>query len=261
MSKEKQPYIPFYLGDYIKDTRRLPLAVRGAWVDLLLFMWNEKNKGEITATYQEFSSMLGCPLNECEFAIGLLIEKNVCDHEFLGGGKVKLVSRRMKRDVKKSLIRSESGKKGVDAKKNIKQKITIKSNFAEAKDKQNTDIDYINDNEDECISLEGAGNFSFDSKTALPVFALEAAEMNQFTFTKNKNTDFVKAQWLIFLKERMNDPPEKKRTYRQIQDLTTYFLNWNRNKFPKNGATYQRGNSENGVIKETISTSGGFGKL
>lgn len=256
----KQPYIPFYLGDYIKDTRKLPLAVRGAWVDLLLFMWNEKEKGEIVGTYDEFSSMLGCTRSECEFALALLIEKHICDHEILDGGKIKIISRRMKRDIKKSLIRSESGKKGVEAKKNNKQNNSIQSKFASAKHKQNTDIDYDNEYEDECISFEGAGNFSFDSKTILPVFALEAAEMNQFTHTKNKNTDFVKSQWMIFLKERMNDPPEKKRTYRQIQDLTTYFLNWNRNKFPKNG-THQRNNSENGISKETIAASGGFGKL
>jgi hypothetical protein len=204
--------------------------------------------------------MLSCTSKECEFALGLLIEKKVCDSEKMPDGKLKIVSRRMKRDVEKSLIRSKSGKKGAEAKKKHQQKDSNILNFASAKAKQNPDIDYVIENDIEFNSLEGAGNFSFDSKTVLPVFTLEAAEMNQFTHTKSRNTDFIKNQWETFLTERMNDPPEKKIQYRKIQDLTTYFLNWNRNKFPTNG-THKRDYGKDGISKETIGTSGGFGKF
>ena len=166
----------------------------------------------------------------------------------------------MKRDIQKSLIRSKSGKKGAEVKKKGKQKQSSILIFASAKDKQNPDIDYANENDIEINSFEGAGNFSFDSKTILPVFALEAAEMNQITHTRNRNTEFVKNQWVTFLKERMNDPPIKRKMYKQIQDLTTYFLNWNRNKFPING-THKRDFGQDGISKETIGTSGGFGKF
>jgi hypothetical protein len=255
----KQPYIPVYIGDYIKDTRKLPLAVRGAWIDLILFMWDEPIRGEIIGTMDEFAGMLSCPKSECEFALSLLIEKKVCNHEKLPGGKLKIISRRMKKDVEISLKRSESGKKGVDAKANGKQNKKVDENLLEQKHKQNTDIIYDIDNDIRILSLEGAGNFSFNLKTELPILALEAVEMNQYTHTRKKNTEFVKEQWKTFLSERMNDPPEKIRTYRNITDLTSYFLNWMRPKFPKNGTTHSKGNTGKPVPE--IQPSGGYGKL
>lgn len=91
---------------------------------------------------------------------------------------------------------------------------------------------YTNGND---ISLEGLGDFSLielNSKT------LEAAEMNQYDMTKNKNTDFVKSQWRIFLLERSNDPPYKqKENLSHHAKLYSHFLNWLRPKKPTNGTT------------------------
>lgn len=77
---------------------------------------------------------------------------------------------------------------------------------------------------------------SFELKTGidLPAATLEAAERNQFARKKSKNTEFIKDQWVVFLAERVHDPPEKQSQYRQLSDLTSYFLNWIRNKFPEN---------------------------
>lgn len=255
----KQPYIPFYVGDYIKDTRKIPLAARGAWMDLLLFMWNEPVKGEITATMEEFAGMLSCSFKDCEFALGLLIEKKVCDHEKLPGEKIKIISRRMKKDIDISVKRSESGKNGQIAKAKRKQKKEFAENLPIAKRKQNTDIDNEYDIDTGISSLEGAGNFSFDLKTELPIGELESAEMNQFTHTKKKNTEFIKSQWKVFLSERMNDPPSKKIQYREIGHLTSYFLNWVRNKFPKNGATHSKSNTGKPIAE--VQPEGGYGKL
>jgi hypothetical protein len=80
------------------------------------------------------------------------------------------------------------------------------------------------------------GEFSFSTETPLPDITLTAAEQNQFTQTRNKNTKFLKEQWLTFITERINDPPEKQRQYRQLSDLTSYYLNWVRNKHPKQNA-------------------------
>jgi len=258
MSKQKQPYIPFYIGDYIKDTRKLPLSVRGAWVDLLLFMWDEEQRGEIVGTMDEFAGILSCSTSEAEFVVGLLIEKKVCNHEKINGSKIKIISRRMKKDHEISLKRSESGKKSAESKQNTQQNFNKTSTNEPTKIKQNPEYEYKDDNEIKVTSLEGAGNFSFDKNTKLSVTTLEAAEMNQFTHTKNKNTDFVKSQWRIFLTERSNDPPKR---WQSISELNKYFLNFLRDKFPKNGTAYQRNNSENGLSKETIEPSGSFGKL
>lgn len=79
--------------------------------------------------------------------------------------------------------------------------------------------------------------FELKLEIELPATTLEAAEINQFTLTRNKNTEHIQAQWNIFLAERIHDPPEKRCQYRQLSDLTTYFLNWVRTKHPKNDST------------------------
>lgn len=255
----KQPYIPFYVGDYIKDTRRLPLAARGAWIDLILFMWNEPVKGEITATMDEFAGMLSCPRSDCEFAINLLIEKKVCDHQKFPDGHIKLISRRMKKDIDISLKRSGSGKKGAEEKAKRKQNNKFANNLHIANHKQNTDIDIDIENDFENTSLEGLGDFSLTTKLVLPDIVLTAAEENQFTHTKKKNTEFVKSQWFVFLHERINDPPAIKQQYRSLSDVTRYFLNWMRTKFPKNGAAHIKNNTGKPIPE--IQPQGGFGNL
>jgi hypothetical protein len=75
----------------------------------------------------------------------------------------------------------------------------------------------------------------------LPANVLEAAEMNQFTFTQNRNTDFVIQQWKVFLKERTNDPPLRRRQLLKSQsELNQYFLNWLRNKKPEKNGTHKQ---------------------
>jgi uncharacterized protein YdaU (DUF1376 family) len=143
----KQPYIPLYVGDYLKDTRMLPLSVRGAWVDILLFMWDAPVRGEITGTLQEISRMIGCDSSEAKFALDLLKQKNTATINLLPSGEYQIISRRMKRDAEISAIRSEVGKKGVEAKK----KKDFASPNAQAKSKQNTDNENVIVNEDEIL--------------------------------------------------------------------------------------------------------------
>lgn len=253
----KQPYIPFYIGDYIKDTRRLPLSVRGAWVDLLLFMWDEPTRGEITASMDEFAALLSCSKDECEFVVNLLIEKRVCDHEKIAGGQIKIISRRMKKDSEISLKRSFSGKKSAEARSLLQQNLNKPSANQSTKNEQIPEYDNEYDNEIKTSSLEGAGNLSSHNlKTKLSSTALEAAEQNQFVHTKKKNTEFLKSQWLVFLHERMNDPPGMRKNE---GELNRYFLNWVRNKFPqKNGSANIKSGGK--PIAE-IQPEGGFGNL
>lgn len=74
--------------------------------------------------------------------------------------------------------------------------------------------------------------FVISAGLLLPDATLEAAELNQFALTRNKNTEFLLDQWTIFIAERIHDPPIKRQKYRELSDLTTYFLNWVRNKHP-----------------------------
>jgi len=85
------------------------------------------------------------------------------------------------------------------------------------------------------------------SKTDIPANVLEAAEMNQYTHTQSRNTEFVKKQWNVFLQERSHDPPGKQRTYQNNpSELYQYFLNWIRNKFPKKNGSHSKTSSPSG---------------
>jgi hypothetical protein len=104
----------------------------------------------------------------------------------------------------------------------------------------------------------GMGGFEVTLKIDIPENVLEAAELSQYTLTKQKNTDFIKSQWKVFLSERMNDPPAKKHS--RMSEVTSHFLNWVRNKHPK-----INGNHTGNTSKKPIPTGevgkGGFGNF
>lgn len=108
----KQPYLKFYLGDYIKDTRILPLNVRGAWTDLILFMWDNDPKGEISGTIEDFSRLMCCSVEEANLVIQTLKQRKIFDYADLGGGIMKIISRKQKGMAELSEIRSKVGKNG-----------------------------------------------------------------------------------------------------------------------------------------------------
>jgi hypothetical protein len=149
----KNPYIQFYIGDYIKDTRILPLNVRGAWVDLILFMWDNQHKGEISGTMEEFSRLMCCSVDEAILVIQTLKQKNIFSWEELPNGVLKIISRKQKKMAKLSQKRSESGKNGGNpALLQAKDK-----NLLKQKVKLNTENEneYENENSKEGVIGEG----------------------------------------------------------------------------------------------------------
>lgn len=156
----KQPYMPLYVGDYIKDTRVLPLTVRGFWVDIILFMWDNPVRGEIIGTIEEVARMVGCSVDEARFALNLLQQKKTAEIILLPSGEWHIVSRRMKRDAEISKMRSRVGKKGVEGKK--------LRGFAEAKPqakhKQNTEYEYESENDIEIKLKESFDEIYLDQE-------------------------------------------------------------------------------------------------
>lgn len=151
----KQPYIPFYIGDYLKDTRVLPLSVRGAWVDIILFMWDNPVRGELIGTVEEFSRMMSCEPKEAEFALNLLKQKKTADIDLLPDKTWKIVSRRMKADSELSKKRSIAGKNGVVAK--------FAKPFAKAKPQANTEYEGDIENDIEEL-LKGLDEIYLDAQ-------------------------------------------------------------------------------------------------
>lgn len=175
--------------------------------------------------------------------------------ELFGAGVIQikgdvLSQKRMVNDGELSDKRSKSGKVGgkKTAEQNKKFAEDFDTNFAIAKDTANpeNENEYVNGGPVLKKDNEGVEEFprAFPFDTTLPPWTLEACELNQHAITKDKNTEWILQQWDIFILERANDPPAERSMYRQITDLTKYFLNWIRTKTPK----------KNGAIKT------GFGK-
>lgn len=142
----KQPYIPFYIGDYIRDTRILPLNVRGGWVELILQSWD--SGGEIVGTMEDFSRLMSCTKEEAILVIQVLKQKNIFGWEDLPNGEIKIICRKIKKMQELSEKRKKAGLEGGNpdlVKQNKKR--------GKAKVKQNTEneneYEYENENEKE----------------------------------------------------------------------------------------------------------------
>jgi len=111
----KAPAFQFYVSDYLKDTRSLTLRAKGAWSDLLCFMWAASERGKLEKTIEGFSRMIGAGMEETKLAIIELWEEGVCDI-FIDGKnvtcnddvtncnkKVTIINRRMNREERERI--------------------------------------------------------------------------------------------------------------------------------------------------------------
>lgn len=108
MAKKKQPYIPIYTGDYIKDTRTLSLEAKGAWSDLILFMWVNESDGVLEGTNEDFSRMVGSSEQKFVDVLNELCRKKICDVEGDQSKVFKIICRRLVREAQISQIRKDA---------------------------------------------------------------------------------------------------------------------------------------------------------
>ena|SRR3990167_9730208 len=114
----KLPYIPFFVGDWLKDTRHLSLAARGAWIDILCAMHNSQIRGVATFSRVQMARYIGASSDQGDSVLAELTEpcnptgKPVCEVENLPDGMIRLTSRRMVADERKRSLCSDAGRKG-----------------------------------------------------------------------------------------------------------------------------------------------------
>jgi len=114
----KAPAFQFYVKDWLCDPelRLASVLSRGAWIDCLCFMWENSQRGKLTATPLKFSKLISGSLDE---ALHFLNDMNECefgDIEVPDGIVFPLTEREC----------------------NIKVTITNRRMHADYKDKQNT---------------------------------------------------------------------------------------------------------------------------
>ena len=208
----KQPYIQFYLGDYIKDTRVLPLNVKGGWVDLILAMWDNEPKGELIGTIEDFSRIMNCSKDEAILVIQTLKQKKFFDYVDLPDGFMQIISRKQKKMKTLSEMRKKIGKTGGNP------------NLLNQKDKLNTEDE--NENVIEDVFKDrgvGKGFFMPDEKYEIELPEMDVGKAVEYiTHTKHvtANKELVLSLWGAF--KVKNFTGEK--TYKNDRDIIRHFF-------------------------------------
>lgn len=237
MAKEDFCYT-HYDGDEARDLTHMNRTERGAYTDIRIF---QRKVGHLSI--EQIKKVLSKDFEECWPAIELIMK---VDND--GKYYIEWLENSLTRAKKHSGKQSENGEKGGRPPKNkpkqnpIETQIEPNTNPTISQKKPLGDGDEYGNGEGNEFGLDGGAGedfyfeigepFVIDPELPLPANTLEAAELNQFTLTGNKNTEFIQQQWGVFVAERIHDPPERRRNFRQLSDLTTYFLNWVRKKHP-----------------------------
>lgn len=95
----KAPAFQWYPNDYLRDTRVLSLPSRGAWADMLNYMWYSEDRGVLTGTHEQFARMLSCSVQEIENVILELSVTKIANVTNCNG-VVTVMNRRMYREDK-----------------------------------------------------------------------------------------------------------------------------------------------------------------
>lgn len=242
----------YYDGDAARDMAHMNRLERGGYSDIIV---SQRKFGRLSLAF--IKKTLGSDFDVVWEAIRVVLKTD--DNEKFYIEWLENSLQKMKRQAVKQ---SMNGKKGGRPKANYNpnDNPTITQIQSQEKPLGN---EYGNGNEIEDELDGGAGEdlsslqkpFELKMDIVLPATALEPAELNQFTITGNRNTEFLKQQWAIFVSERINDPPSKRRNYRDLSDLTSYFLNWVRTKHPKNATNKQTSKPIPGYVP-----TGGYGQ-
>lgn len=94
----KLPFMPFFPSDYLRDTRCLSLAARGAWMDLLCTLWHAPKRGQRTLSLTGWAGEIGKSVDEVAPLLEELISAEVGEISRENDGKITVISRRMVRD-------------------------------------------------------------------------------------------------------------------------------------------------------------------
>lgn len=153
----KKPYIPLYVGDWVKDTDCISLEAEGALLKLVFKMWESKTPGSVTIRFSQIAILFKKSEEIARKIVQELKENDILDIEFIGENEVKIESRRMIREFYKSLTNSENGKKGGRPKseKQKKEKRIKSEHKANIKRNADNDIDIEYDNDIENKNEKG----------------------------------------------------------------------------------------------------------
>jgi len=144
--KDDLPYMPFYVGDWLKapDIQCLSYELKGLWFEMLCYMWESKERGVLIKansapyTIAEVSRLLRLPEVLLKQKLKQLLEFAIYSIRESDGA---IYSRRMVKDQRIREIRKKAGSKG--------GKNSFASRFAQAKTQANSEDESETENVNE----------------------------------------------------------------------------------------------------------------
>jgi len=120
----KAPADQFYWKDWLIDTKHLSLEAKGAWIDILCYMWFSEIRGKLSMTFTEYGRLIGTTKLKAKKVIFELIKHNICDSENVTcnanvtncNSNVTLINRRMYREEQERINTKYRVKKHRDKK-------------------------------------------------------------------------------------------------------------------------------------------------
>ncbi|WP_208442508.1 YdaU family protein, partial [Bartonella raoultii] len=187
------PWIRFHLYDWISGTDGMTLEQRGVYITLLVRMYDKK--APIKTDFETLARVCHCSQKKLATIIEYLIRNDKLIE--IDGG---LWNARVEEELKDfsdkkdhiSQVRSEAGKKGAQAKSNIKQHV---NNFAEANDKQNVFFAEA--------KVKQNNNFAEADDKQNIFFAEANAKQNQAIKNQNKNI-YKKTNTIVLAKKEID---------------------------------------------------------
>lgn len=98
-----RPWMPFYPGDYFRDTRHLSTVQHGAYFLLLLTYWS---RGGLPSDDQQLANITGLSLDEWR------VHRPILKAFFYEGWRHKRIDAELTRTTKKIAQAKEAGQKG-----------------------------------------------------------------------------------------------------------------------------------------------------
>lgn len=107
-----QPWIKIFVGDWIRDTRKLSMRARGAYADLKMHLWISDIRGVITGDITDVSLLLGISYTETESLLQELQQKKAFKIELCNNTCYNIIDETMILQTAKSTVKSKAGKEG-----------------------------------------------------------------------------------------------------------------------------------------------------
>ena len=111
-----QPWMKFYIGDWLRDTRDLSPEARGALIEIRCHMWTKKENaakaGALTSDLAGLSVILAIRYDRIRSILYELFDKNVLKCEKTEGDKIIITDEYMSQIIETHKVKANAGREG-----------------------------------------------------------------------------------------------------------------------------------------------------